>query len=239
MNIIADIAGQSDALKRLHQKMPSGETWCLGDLVDRGPDSKGVIDYLISKNIKSLLGNHDHFLLEHAAGKSPYWLPNGGGATIKSYGFEGEHDFELPKDHLDWLSGLPLYHKTDSIFLSHAPWKAKISLERAASIYNETSSPWGDPLNGYSLIWCREEPEPRDQLLQVFGHNSHWGLAYFCTDAEGNPDGSQHSVDGSSVVPCHVKDAWAICLDQSRLSVVTGLHIPTMTIYTEPYETTN
>lgn len=62
MNIIGDIAGQYKTLMALVSKMPQGPVISLGDMVDRGPDSKAVLDYF--KNHQALLGNHEHLLID-------------------------------------------------------------------------------------------------------------------------------------------------------------------------------
>ena len=67
MNIIGDVGGQFEAFKRLLDKMPKEETVCVGDLVDRGPDSMKVIEYCIASGIKSLRGNHEDMMLDFYA----------------------------------------------------------------------------------------------------------------------------------------------------------------------------
>jgi serine/threonine protein phosphatase 1 len=75
----------------------------LGDLVDRGPDSRGVLDWVVAEGarlrITALLGNHDamlrDFLADPDAPDFYTWLHHGGLATLRSYGIEVD-EAELP-----------------------------------------------------------------------------------------------------------------------------------------------
>lgn len=206
MNIIADIAGQHKALVKLMAKMPNEEFIFLADLVDRGPDSDKVVE--LAMNHRCVLGNHEHMMIDYLDNSKIYqptiWFRNGGYATLKSY----EVNPRL-EPHLAWLKSLPTYIETDKVFISHAPWHHDFDLEMVAKPMLDVG--FGG-INSYSLIWNREEPRQREKL-QVFGHNSHWGLKYF---------GSE-------------KDPWAICLDDSRRNRLTGLNLTTMKIYQEDF----
>ena len=88
INIVGDIAGQYYALQSLIAKMPPGDLICVGDLCDRGPDSKKVLD-LVMKFGTSVLSNHDHMLASIWEGSNYYeplfWILNGGITTLKSF----------------------------------------------------------------------------------------------------------------------------------------------------------
>ena len=64
--IFGDVHGQSNLLKKLIEKIYAEEgqidLYNLGDLIDRGPDSSGVIELCINHNIKGILGNHETYL---------------------------------------------------------------------------------------------------------------------------------------------------------------------------------
>lgn len=209
MNIIADIAGQHDALMRLVDRMPHEKTILVGDLIDRGPNSKEVIQWAIdTEGVKTLLGNHEHMMIDYYDNTQIYdqfiWVNNGGGMTLSQY----RDDKETLKTHLEWLKQLPLYYKQDDILVTHAAWSNCGNFVDACKI---------DTFDNLleSVIWSREQPEERD-FFQVFGHNSHWGLRWF-----GETD-----------------NPWAVCLDASREAVVTGMHWPSKKIFQEPYLTT-
>lgn len=195
MNIIADVAGQFEALERLMKKMPADAYIFLGDLCDRGPDSHKVIE--LARRHTCLLGNHEHMLYDHCRGQEIYgnmiYESNGGGETIKAYGGK------VPDDVLDWIKNLPMYWQDGDVFLSHAPWKAGIELEHAAQ--KTIRGPMNtEQINGNSLIWNRSMPEKREKF-QFFGHNSHWGLKFL-----------------------DFADPYALCMDDSRLRNLTGVH---------------
>jgi serine/threonine protein phosphatase 1 len=100
---IGDVHGCLDALVGLHgaigadlARRPAAD-WRivhLGDYVDRGADSRGVIDFLLARSagderLLCLRGNHDEMFAQALAGKreaAELWLMNGGGETLESYG---------------------------------------------------------------------------------------------------------------------------------------------------------
>jgi diadenosine tetraphosphatase ApaH/serine/threonine PP2A family protein phosphatase len=106
----------------------------LGDYVDRGPNSRGVIDLLIalrdSRRCQTvfLRGNHeDMFLgfLGERGGHGDAFLFNGGRATLASYGLppelrRSEVRAQLPDSHLQFLRGLELRHEDEPFLFVHA-----------------------------------------------------------------------------------------------------------------------
>ena len=107
--VIGDIHGCLDALNRLLRELRPGledTVVTLGDYVDRGSDSKGVLDRLIELKAETrlipLLGNHDRLFLDVLKGKHELmkgWLRVGGEETLYSYG--GIQD--VPQQHLTFL----------------------------------------------------------------------------------------------------------------------------------------
>ncbi len=112
---IGDVHGHLDALERLHEeisadliKRPVDEVHMvyLGDYIDRGPDSRGVIDYLIERKGRGdgiaktfLAGNHEYALFDFM--KDPVghdWLRYGGVQTLASYGMAFEGGVPLPAE---------------------------------------------------------------------------------------------------------------------------------------------
>ena len=119
----------------------------LGDYVDRGPDSAGVIDVLLklerSNSLVALRGNHECMLLESRESESwrRSWLKHGGAETLASYGIEHSDEAALkkiPPAHLDFLANrlLPFWECDSSIFV-HAFAESDRSLEAQpdASLY--------------------------------------------------------------------------------------------------------
>jgi serine/threonine protein phosphatase 1 len=124
---IADLHGRFDLLEMAFEAIFRHSTGpativTLGDYVDRGRQSRQVIERLIGGGIEwngsgliCLKGNHEDIMWQSCR-KLPsvsWWLSNGGGATLISYGQkEGEKaDVSVvPATHLDWIKKLPLMH---------------------------------------------------------------------------------------------------------------------------------
>lgn len=129
--IIGDIHGCAFELGELLRALPKTEPLVfVGDYIDRGPDSAGVIELLLGQRERSvfLKGNHEDMLLAHMRdGDRPHlaeaWLyrPNGGLQTLQSYGLDEAARFsDLPPEHQSFLSNLPLKHEGDDFVVVHA-----------------------------------------------------------------------------------------------------------------------
>lgn len=107
----------------------------LGDYVDWGPDSRGVIELLIglSKqcNLVPLLGNHEEMLLESLESDSMMrsWLELGGEETLGSYSYQGGDDI-LPKEHVDFIRGCRVFYETSTHIFVHANYDPSKSLDK-------------------------------------------------------------------------------------------------------------
>ena len=124
---IGDIHGCLTALRRLDQEIQfsaDDTVVTLGDYVDRGPDSCGVIDYLISLRVRchlvTLRGNHEIMMLRAREDRSVLidWLACGGHETLASYGadtFAG-----IPQSHWDFLEETIRFHEEENDFYVHA-----------------------------------------------------------------------------------------------------------------------
>jgi serine/threonine protein phosphatase 1 len=161
---IGDIHGQLGLLGMAHDLIAddmarhgTGQVVHVGDLVDRGPDSRGVIDYLMAgqargENWVVLKGNHDRMFArflndpgEPEPGlRSDYsWLhPRLGGATtLASYGVRRAADRPVPKVHAealasvpqahrDYLAALPAMHLAGDCVFVHAGLRPGVPLDR-------------------------------------------------------------------------------------------------------------
>src|SRR5947209_5335936 len=125
---IGDIHGCSEALDALLAAIrprPDDVIITLGDYIDRGPDSKGVLDLLIDLGrrcrLNPILGNHDQMLLDVRSGKYPiYWLLDiGGTTTLDSYG-PGRDLGLIPAEHYEFLEGCHDFHETEAHIFVHA-----------------------------------------------------------------------------------------------------------------------
>jgi serine/threonine protein phosphatase 1 len=131
---IGDIHGCSAAFMALLEKVDpcAGDTIVqLGDAVDRGPDTRGVIDELIALSkicrVVLLLGDHEEMLLDAIgdADRLPRWLRNGGAETIRSYGRDPSKAIPvansfIPASHLDFLGNAKAYLETGDHIFVHA-----------------------------------------------------------------------------------------------------------------------
>ena len=136
----------------------------LGDYVDRGPDSRGVIEYLMalqhaqSGNVICLMGNHEDMLLaaiDHSDWEER-WLRNGGLQTLESYGIA--YAAGIPRDHSNWLRTLPKFHDDGLRFFVHAGVHPNRPL---------------DQQDEHDLLWIREPFLSSDKdfgRLVVHGH---------------------------------------------------------------------
>lgn len=158
---VGDVHGRVDLLRRLNARIradadaaraDSRVVVYLGDYVDRGAHSRGVLDCLIEEPIPGfetvgLLGNHEAFLLEFLddPARGDVWVYNGGDATLRDYGIDpaepevraggwkGLRDRlleALPRRHLDFLRGLPLTHVEGDYVFVHAGIRPGVPLEK-------------------------------------------------------------------------------------------------------------
>src|SRR5262245_40909574 len=127
---IGDIHGCSAALRALVQAIrPAADDTLvpLGDYVDRGPDSRGVIDFILELEkqcqIVPLLGNHELMLLD--AVQNPHvlapWLECGGDTTVRSY--DGRLG-NMPPEHLEFIRRCRWYFEVPTHFFVHANYAA-------------------------------------------------------------------------------------------------------------------
>src|SRR6185295_1927713 len=124
---IGDIHGCYAALLALDAELRFGVEDCvitLGDYVDRGPDSRLVLEHLIELSKRShlvpLLGNHETMLLGARKGRVELqdWTDAGGNATLKSY--RGQTLDSIPTRHWQFLEACHRFHVAERDFFVHA-----------------------------------------------------------------------------------------------------------------------
>lgn len=140
--VIPDIHGCVRTLKFLIEQQikpeVGDELFFLGDYIDRGPDSKGVIDYIMSlqeagHNLKLLMGNHEDYCIrayeEDQMNKGflgfrsktkiqKEWEIYGGKEALESFGANSPRD--IPLKYIDWMRKLQYYVLTDDFVIVHA-----------------------------------------------------------------------------------------------------------------------
>jgi len=140
--VFADVHGMLhklvDLLERVPFRIDRDTIVFLGDYIDRGPDSKGVLDIIIDlidtgMRVVCLRGNHECMLKDFLDGKEPLlFLYNGGAATLKSYRQSAVlgRDLILPDRHRDFLDRLLPWYEMDDFILVHAGLRPGIPLEQ-------------------------------------------------------------------------------------------------------------
>lgn len=152
---IGDIHGCENELKLLMRTLPltkHSTIVFLGDYIDRGENSKGVIEFIINlkkkHHIIALMGNHEAMFLDFFKNKeseeAARFIYNGGGATLASYHNKKKNTYEVPDHHMDFISTLPLTHQDDKYYFVHAGLP-----EKKLSQINEKK----DKL---TLLWIRD-----------------------------------------------------------------------------------
>ena len=149
--VVGDIHGCSKTLSRLLNVIelePTDTLYLLGDYIDRGPDSKGVIDIILvlqreGYDIRPIRGNHEEMMMRAIRSgvieDFLQWLNNGGYATLMSYGGIS-HPRDIPLEHLSFLEELPFYRMTCQYLFVHAG--LDFSLDDPLSSAGKTSMLW-------------------------------------------------------------------------------------------------
>lgn len=136
---IGDIHGRYDLLKKAWERIivhaasePNIKIITLGDYIDRGPDSRKVIEFLMQHDeIIALQGNHEDIAVESIMQplKPNWWMGNGGHTTLYSYGHptllasEYYNDVSysfVPQEHVKWMATLPRYYEAEKQVFVHA-----------------------------------------------------------------------------------------------------------------------
>lgn len=201
---IGDIHGHLDRLREAHALIEAdcqrfgpapNRVVHIGDLVDRGPDSRGVIEFLLEgkaagRNWIVLKGNHDRLFARFVrtgegrdsrlrAGMTWTDADMGGFETLRSYGIErrrlergnrflGRVQEAVPEEHLAFVESLPLYHREGHLLFVHAGIRPGVPI---------------DEQDEDDLLWIRDEflwDMREHEALVVHGHTptdvpSHYG----------------------------------------------------------------
>jgi serine/threonine protein phosphatase 1 len=150
---IGDVHGCDAQLANLHESIaedlarrPTERPLLLhiGDYVDRGADTAGVLRRLLRGSpvngmaMVNLVGNHDETMLNALSGDRPAatdWLFAGGRPALESYGIDPGSPREswpenVPAEHLDFLRNLTLTHRAGGYFFVHAGIRPGVALEQ-------------------------------------------------------------------------------------------------------------
>ncbi|MBE6346646.1 MAG: serine/threonine protein phosphatase [Bacteroidales bacterium] len=173
--VVPDIHGCLNTLKSLIENRinlsKSDAIYFLGDYIDRGPDSKGVIDYIMSLQnagyeIHCLRGNHEDYCLRAwEADKKRFmfrsniekdWRKNGASSTLDSFGVKRPRDID--EKYINWIKKTEYYIELDDCILVHAGMNFNIS-----NPFEDTSS----------MMWIRNfkvDPNKVGGKKVIHGH---------------------------------------------------------------------
>jgi serine/threonine protein phosphatase 1 len=182
---IGDIHGCAKSFDALLQTLaPSSDDHLLfvGDYIDRGPDSKGVIDRLLALQDEVectfLRGNHEAMMLEYLDdGTFSLWRMNGGVSTLRSYTANGTSEIEIPDRHAQFVRDTKLYHETDDFFFVHAGLNPHRTIAENRAEEGERTFLWErGHLEAEEVAWekavvCGHTPQPtpinRNKLILI------------------------------------------------------------------------
>ena len=170
---VGDIHGCLDRLEMLLDEVqPDLEKDVLlfvGDYIDRGPDSRGVVDYVLGlqqkyprEHVVCLKGNHEAMLLDFLQGRErEKFLFNGGLGTLREYwgdNWDNLKELILPPEHARFYQELRAYYETPDYIFVHGGLKPGVPLPEQQEV---------------DLLWIRGEfitsVEDFGRLV-VFGH---------------------------------------------------------------------
>lgn len=197
--VIGDVHGMLDKLESLvsvlRRDYPDHTIVCAGDLCDRGPDSPGVLDFVIENDIPSVLGNHDQWFMDvldpdisetdkYRVVSSWTYGSNGGIQTLLSLGFEGELTFrdiintlQDPKyrKYFDYFSKMPLVYDTPYGYVLHGGIPARFKTEFGLSDGSFIEDYFDQGVSVDDCIWGRMDWCPEGWALldkpQIVGHS--------------------------------------------------------------------
>ncbi len=163
---VGDVHGCAERLREVHGAIAADLTerpvaapllLHIGDYIDRGPDSAGVIDILLHEpvapglRVVNLMGNHEDMLLQALAAPeearlAEHWLFNGGMATLASWGLDPRGGGAawlpgIPPDHLAFLRRLSMRHEAGDYLFVHAGVRPGVPLDQQSA---------------QDLMWIRE-----------------------------------------------------------------------------------
>jgi len=175
--VIPDIHGCVLTLKTLIENQiepdKNDQLIFLGDYIDRGPDSKGVIDYIINLEeqgfkVRKLMGNHEDYCItaweedqdvrsflgiRPKTSTQKEWETYGGKQALESWDVERPRD--IPQKYIDWLKDLEYFVELDDFVIVHA------------GMNFENDDPFEDK---FAMIWIREYQVDPEKLKKTIIH---------------------------------------------------------------------
>ena len=166
---VGDVHGCATALRTLLDEIQitaADSLIVLGDVIDRGPDSRGVLELLFELRsqcrLECILGNHEQMLLDTLDNRIALqeWLSFGGAETLDSYGKDA-HLRSIDAQHVEFIRSWIDVIETPSHFFAHGNYAANKPL---------SAQPWAE-LRWQSLQWHAPPPHLSGKTA-VLGHTS-------------------------------------------------------------------
>ncbi len=181
---IGDIHGCARTLDVLLERLapaPDDHLVFIGDYIDRGPNSKRVIERLLALRDEVpctfLRGNHEALMLEYLDyGLLRAWRANGGPATLQSY-LNGRDNVDIPEAHIAFLKETRLHYDTPEFFFVHAGLKPHLTIAENLRRADDGVFLWErGHIDAEQVAWekpvvCGHTPRPdvinRDKLIAI------------------------------------------------------------------------
>ena len=193
--IIGDIHGQYDTLIALVDKLPKNSSLIfVGDLIDRGVQSKQVVKFVRDNNHLCCMGNHEEMMIRYGTNfinsypDNSYtnftnsWVSNGGKYTLLSYGLieiekydskiicvDNKDGLRQLKDDIEWMKNLPLYIKIDGVKKDNKP--IVVSHASMGDVWDHHNNTNGIETFKEYALWNRTPPKKDCEIFNIYGHS--------------------------------------------------------------------
>lgn len=189
--VVSDCHGCYYTLVRLLNRCPHGAQLILnGDLIDRGPHSRKVVEFAMANEVPTVLGNHEHLCLAYydlvpwrGFYERGVWLHNGGDVALGNWPTMHANGYpdgnRVPDDVLNWMKGLPYYlipedaprdENGRSLLVSHTGYGLDVTRKGRDTWFRAL---WGRRRLGDGS-WVGHDPvtgeETDDGHYRVYGH---------------------------------------------------------------------
>lgn len=167
---MSDIHGYYEHFQKMLEKINFSDNdtlYILGDIIDRGPDVLKVVNYVMNaKNIKMILGNHEHMMITYYStgnySDKSLWYQNGGDVTDKEFKLLSKQEQDKI---LSFFSALPLEYNLEIN-------SKKYNLVHGSYVSSKVRNSYTDEEYKQQIIWGRIprwDTGPEDRVA-VFGH---------------------------------------------------------------------
>ena len=169
--IIGDVHGKYNKLLELLDKIPKEDKICfVGDLIDRGRDSKKVVKLIRDNNYYVIKGNHEQMACEDFN----FWIQEGGKIAIKSYSKKSSEDINYKEEYqnnqklkndIEWFKSLPIIIKFEidnekPLYVSHS----------GIELY-ENDEDILEKNDVDTILWNRRTMSEVDFAVNIHGHS--------------------------------------------------------------------